>query len=70
MVEKIGAGKPVEGEADWAVTGAFEWNGDTISARLQLVNINMPRITTILRERRRSLWQAGGGESSESSVLE
>ena len=37
-------------EADWAVTGAFEWNGDTISARLQLVNINMPRITTILRE--------------------
>ena len=37
-------------EADWAVTGDFQWNGDTLSARLQLMDMNTPRITSVHRE--------------------
>ena len=36
--------------ADWAVTGTFNWSEDRISARAQLVDMNVPRIRTILQE--------------------
>ena len=38
-------------DADWAVTGSFEWDGETLAARTRLFNIRTPNLSHRLEER-------------------